>query len=286
MRMKHTQIVLFCLLSTPFLSLIANDYASYAHSWLHEYIVDAQGNLSIPRADHEQLCTIIASSRDRSRTTLAAQEPALNALRMVWQEWANVAQTRLNPSHERPFTVDCTQRTQVMQDFWQAVDEQAIVSAEYNTLVQTGVYGTALTSQSARSALAEARTKARVFMLQALADARVQLGALYEYAFSKAPEQAEQIQEMLTKVNALLEDCHADEHEQRTFNLSDFLVTYLPGLAVHTFIEADKLHNRISQEAWQALFTLQEIGNYVWQAIETTRATYYQALLDALITIA
>lgn len=284
MRMKHTHKILICLLSISCSSVVANEYTSYARNWLQAYIVDTQGNLSIPRSDYEQLCTIIISSRDRSHTTLAAQDPALNALRMVWQEWANVAQTRLNPSHERPYAVDRTQREHIMHEFWHAVDTQEAVSREYNTLVQKVVYGSALASQSAQSALTEARTKARVFMLQALADARLQLGALYEYAFNKAPEQAELIETMLTKVNTLLEDCHG-EQEQRSFNLTDFLVTYLPGLAVHTFIEADKLHNRISQEAWQALFTLQEIGNYVWHAIETTRTAYYQALLDALIQI-
>lgn len=286
MRMKHAHTILFCIVLTPFLSLNANDYTSYANSWLRDHIVDAKGNLRIPQDDLQQLVIMMASSRDRSRTTLAAQTPALNALRMVWQEWANVAQTRLNPSHERPFVVDRTQREQVMQNFWQVVDEQAVISTQYNTLVQKAVYGTALSSQSARQALTDARTQARVFMLQALADARVQLGALYEYAFNKMPAVTEELEKLLTKVNALLEVCDADDLDQRTFNLSDFLVSYLPGLAVHTFIEADKLHNRISQEAWQALFTLQEIGNFVWQAIETTRTAYYQALLDALTTIA
>lgn len=286
MRLKHAHTILFCLLSVLFLSIAANDYASYANSWLREHIVDIKGNLRIPQADYQQLCIMMTSSRDRSRTTLAAQTPALNALRMVWHEWANVAQTRMNPSHERPFAVNRTQREQIMQDFWQTVDEQEVISTQYNTLVQQAVYGTALSSQSARLALTDARTQARVFMLQALADARTQLGALYEYAFNKMPTVAEELEAMLTKVNALLEDCDINELDQRTFNLSDFLVSYLPGLAVHTFIEADKLHNRISQEAWQALFTLQEIGNFVWQAIETTRTAYYQALLDALTTIA
>lgn len=286
MRLKHAHIIPFCLLFIPFLSLNASDYTSYANGWVHEHIVDAKGNVRIPQDDVQQLCIVMASSRDRSRTTLAAQTPALNALRMVWHEWANVAQTRLNPSRERPFAVDRTQRQQIMQNFWQTVDEQETISTEYNTIVQNAVYGTALSSQSARLALTDARTQARVFMLQALADARTQLGALYEYAFNKMPAVAEELDKLLTKVNALLEVNAPDELDQRTFSLSDFLVSYLPGLAVHTFIEADKLHNQISQEAWQALFTLQEIGNFVWQAIETSRTAYYQALLDALTTIA
>jgi hypothetical protein len=289
MRMKHARTVLFSIVFNTFLSVIASDYASYANSWLHEHIVDIKGNLRIPQADLQQLCIMMASSRDRSRTTLAAQAPALNAMRMIWQEWANVAQTRMNPSHERPFSVDRTQRAQTMQDFWQAVDDQANTSVEYNSLVQSMVYGTALDSQAARTALTEARTKARVFMLQALADARVQLGILYDYAFNtdnKSSNSLDPVQRIVADVQALLEVCNLDELDQRTFNLSDFLVNYLPGLAVHTFIEADKLHNRISQEAWQALFTLQEIGNFVWHAIETTRSAYYQALLDALTTVA
>lgn len=286
MRLKHARTILFCLFLTPILYITANNFASYAHSWLHEHIVDANNNLLIPQADYQQLCIVMSSSRDRSRATLAAQTPALDALRMVWHEWANVAQTRLNPSHERPFAVNREQREQIMQDFWQAIDEQEAISSAYNTVVQQAVYGSALSSQSARLALTDARSKARVFMLQALADARTQLGALYQYAFNKMPAHAELLENLITKVNTLLEVYDPDEAYQRTFNLSDFLVSYLPGLAVHTFIEADKMHNRFSQEAWQALFTLQEIGNFVWHAIETTRTAYYQALLDALTTIA
>jgi hypothetical protein len=282
--MKRIYLVFSCFLSFH-LVFSASDYATYASSWCNRFIVDAAGSVRISQTDKEQLCLILASSRDRANATIAAQDPALKALRMVWQEWANVAQTRLNPSHERPFKVDPSQREQVMQTFWQAVDVQTNVSNEYNLLVQTTVYGTALESKTARQALTDARTQARVFMLQALADARTQLSVLYEIVFNKNIQQAGAVEEMLHKVKALLEDCAYDEQE-RGFTISEFLIHYLPSLAVHTFIEADKLHNQISNDAWQALFTLQEIGNYVWVAIETSRAAFYQALLDAIITVA
>jgi hypothetical protein len=278
----YSFLILFLIV--PSNVLCTDAYTTYADQWLQEHIVSQDGTLKISLQDFNELRTMLDLSAQRAYLTIATQDTAIQALQLIWQTWANITHTRLNPSHGYPYTIDIAHRDEVIQKFWRIADDQSAVCALYNVAAQNAVYGDKLETNNAKNALTQARAHARVCMLQSLAVARESLGQLYNLAFNKTDRAC--IEDMITKVKASLED-YTDEN--RLIGLSDitaFLSSYLPNLAVNTFIEADKLHNNISSEAWQAFMTLQQIGNTVWYAIETARAAHYQALIDALDSVA
>ncbi len=264
--MKH---YLFISISCLFMShLCAQNETAYAKQWADTYLRDADGKPALSQEELQALVELVDISFARSQATLTTQQAGLEALNMTWQLYHNVACTRLNPSHERPFAIDEKTREHCMQSFWHAYDAQAALCKTYDTTVASVVYSDRLTSNRAKNAVKELRTQARVFMLEALSDIRAHLGALYEIAFNKS-EQTD-----TTQTRFGMRD------------ITDFIMSYLPNLVVHRFIEADRFHITVSKESWHLLHKGQEIGNQVWHAIETARCAFYQALADELAQLA
>lgn len=241
-------------------------YAMYAKRWCSTYIYDESGRLRISFEDVKAIRELVQLSADRAAITLKAQNDALSMATMFWQVWQNISQTRLNPSHERPYCIDRAACLS-LEAYWDLVCEQESVSKQYSEVAQRVVYGGVLTHQSAQDAVAAMRAQARVYMVDSLADVKKQLGGLYAIAFNKSQEV----------------DTFADDMSfQRGLNLGEFVLSYVPNLAMHSFVHADKAHNHISSEGWQMLEKVQRIGNQVWDAIESSRYAFYRALLDEL----
>lgn len=261
--------LLSCLLfhfSIPFLSA-QNIYSAYAQQWYHEFLL-ADAQQQMPDADLQAVRELIEVSADRARVTLQAQEAALDMLIFHWHAWQNLSHTRLNPSHERPFVPDYGRIDH--QQYLELMIEQEVISARYAQVAQQVVHGNLLTHERSKKAVDAMRAQARIFMVDALADVKKQLGGLYDIAFRAVHEYAD------------AETDAVQEPAVRGFNFGEFILSYVPNLAMHSFIHADKAHNMISAEGWQVLEKVQRIGNQVWCAIETARLAFYDALLHEL----
>ncbi len=260
-----TILPLFLLFNTS----LAGPHVDYAKKWALRYIHFRNGDLRITKQELQAIHDLIAISAHRSAITCKAQQQSLEMVTYYWHIWQNIAQTRLNPSHERPFRLSRPEDG-IHVDFLNIIDEQETACKKYAKIAQNVVYGDTLSSKLAQDAVADMRSRARVFMLDALTDVKKQLGNLYDIAFKKSQHMDD------------LVDMDQNEFIVRGCNIADFILAYVPNLALNTFIHADKTHNVVSQEAWQVLEKIQSIGNQVWHAIEESRYAFYQALLDEL----
>jgi hypothetical protein len=73
-----------------------------------------------------------------------------------------------------------------------------------------------------------------------------------------------------------------DEGVHTKTNMRDFFTTYIPQLAVTSFVETEHGANALSDESWQVLFGMQKISSYVWQTLEQRRADFYRAYYQEL----
>jgi hypothetical protein len=249
--------------------LCADQYHDYAKDWALQHIYLSNGDLRINQQELEAIRDLIAVSAHRSKITQEAQTVALQMSIEMWHAWQNIAQTRLNPSHDRPYTVNRI-NTATIEEFWELIDEQEFVCQQYANVAQQVVHGDVLSTKYAKQAVSKMRAQARVFMLDALADVKKQLGDLYDIAFNKSQD-----------VDSVIES-NDDALLYKRFSISDFVLAYVPNLAINTFVQADKTHNLLSQEGWHVLEKIQHVGNQVWDAIEFSRFAFYQALLAEL----
>ncbi len=267
--MKKARLLSILPLFLLFNIILAGPYADYAKKWALRYIHFRNGDLRISKQELQAIHDLIAISAHRSAITCKVQQRSLEMVTFHWHIWQNIAQTRLNPSQERPFRFSRLEDG-AHTDFLDVVDEQETACKTYAKIAQNVVYGDALSSKLAKDAVADMRSQARVFMLDALTDVKKQLGNLYDAAFKKSQHMDDLI------------DIDQNEVIARGCNIADFILAYVPNLALNTFIHADRTHNVVSQEAWQVLEKIQSIGNQVWHAIEVSRYAFYQALLDEL----
>ncbi len=262
---------LFLFLSCIPLLVCANPdfYQEYAWQWSHRYIYDADGNLRISKDELEAVRQLVDCSLHRSKLTLAAQQQAWQTVSLLWQGWQNFAQTRLNPSRDRPYLIAPEEKMVTVEGFWEILAAHEEVCKEYGQIVKDVVHGNTLQNALAKEAVKDMRQEARVCMLDALTDVKKQLEGLYDITFNKS-------------FDLLIEAIEEDESGIKRFNVSSFLMNYIPNLVMHKFIEADALYNTLSEEGWTMLEKIQLIGNQAWHAIETARANFYRALLNEL----
>jgi hypothetical protein len=270
--------VLYFLLSPLSLVLFAASdvdrqiYNNYAKQWCASYIVDEHGELRITHEELDAITDLINLSAERAAITLEAQTGMLKTIELLWHAWENLVQTRLNPSHQRPYVIDRAERNEA-KSFWDLAEAQAACCKAYSATAERVVHGDILQSRYAKDAVAQMRAQARVYMVDALSDVKKQLGSLYDLAFHKSFDQ-------------LAEDIGEEASLHKKIAFGEYLLSYIPNLALHSFIQADKTHNLVTSEGWSVLYKIQQIGNLVWGAIEQARYEFYQALLDEIkITI-
>ena len=258
------------LFSIPFLVCADSGlYREYAWQWSHRYIYDADGNLRISKDDLEAIRQLVDCSLHRSTVTIAAQQQVWQAVTLLWQGWQNFAQTRLNPSKDRPYLIAPEDKTVTVEGCWEILAAHEEACTAYGQIVKEVVYEATLHTPLAKEAVQEMRQEARVCMLDALTDVKMQLEGLYDITFNKS-------------FDLLIEAIEEDESGTKRFNVSSFLMNYIPNLVVHKFVEADALYNTLSEEGWTILEKVQLIGNQAWHAIEMARSHFYRALLDEL----
>jgi len=233
----------------------AETFNNHAIAWVNAYVFDRYGNRVATDMELQYVANLMLFSYLRSQETLTAQSTALEAIKSTWHGWQNIAKRRLNPSNQPPYTIDIEYELKKNELFWQSYARHQRVSSVYDHTVAQVVYGSLLETPLMVQGVKDMRTEARKIMLDALADIKRHLGNLFDYAFNK----------------------HFRNNQEVKRGIADFVLSYIPQLAVNTFIHADALHNTVSEETWHMLYTVQEVGIQTWQAIELARSAFYKA---------
>lgn len=253
--------MLFAQQCTAF-SLYDTTYRQEAEQWSSSYLYDKQGDLLVPVSDLQLIANLCYFSFMRSYCTLKAQKIALKTVTAVWKGWQNIACKRLDPSGDTPYKIHNEQKEKTMELFWKAHDEHYIVGATYSRTVDAIVHGDALTTVKALKGIHDMRSRARSVVAQALLDVRSLLGNLFYTPQKKS-------------LGSLWEGWSFVKH----------LSTYIPQLALSSFVEANNLNNAVSTQAWKTVEMIQHIGVQTWEKIEEARASFYLAHYCAVCTV-
>ena len=247
------------------ISFVLNEksYQEEAQNWVASYIYNKDNGLLIPQKDLQLIANLCYFSFQRSYATLQAQQKALSLLSAVWNGWQNITHTRLDPSQETPHTISTTEKKISSIDFWYLHDKHYSVGKTYAHTVETVVNSDILITTKALSAVKKIRSESRAIVAQALINIRKLLGKLFHDPTKKSIS------------------CSC----KKGFELLNHLWSYIPQLALSSFLKADTLNNRMSQDGWIVLHTVQDVGTKTWKAIEEARASFYLAHCNALYTV-
>lgn len=226
-------------------------YQAHADQWIRTYIVDSDGNLLIHPKELQTLANLIYISYQRSYMTLEAQTIALKTLESIWHGWQNIAQTRLDPSIQTPYEIMEIEKRHTIIQFWQSYDMQQQICQAYNTTIQHVIYGDCLFTKKASESVADLRQQAKAVVAQSLVDARKYVGQLFY--------QTKSLKRGFSKI----------------MQFADYLYSYLPKLAINSFVEANKTNDIVSENSWAVLLKIQNVGKKTWQIIEQERAAFY-----------
>lgn len=268
MVIKHSFFV-FLFFITSFLSALTLDTSVYkadVQQWLHSYVISSHQKLSMSNEDLQLVANLLYFSFLRSAVTIEAQDIACNTLETVWQGWQNIAQTRRNPSLETPYETDYGVQNNLFQDFLQAQYFHRKIGLTYSQCAES-VIKQHLLNDRAQKAVTVLREQARVIVAKAFLDVKKTLGELYHFAADH------------TRNN----DTQIGDHNR--FDLMETISTYIPSIAMQSFVEADHINTKASEQSWQVVNTINQVSKEVWHSIETARASYYLAHYNALMAI-
>ncbi|MFC1841459.1 hypothetical protein ACFLYA_00105 [Candidatus Dependentiae bacterium] len=242
----------------PNIYLNEHTYQKQAMDWLRDYILDYEGNLLIYPKEVQLIANLIYFSFKRSYCTLQGQEISLPYLDTLWRGWQNMAQTRLDPSKEQPYTFNDYEKSYDMAYFWHIHDEHMRIGKTYAKTVESFKEDNILLSITAADSVKHMRNQARTVVAQSIIDVRNYIGELFY------------TDKMHTKQNT------------KSLNFIDFLYSYIPQLAVSSFVEANKANDIVSEESWNILMKIQQVGVQTWHMIEQERASFYLAFYKAI----
>jgi len=248
------------------LTLDTSPYQSDADQWIYSYVISSNQKLSMNNQDLQLIANLLYFSFLRSAVTIEAQAIACNTLETVWQGWQNIAQTRRNPSLETPYETNYGMQNDLFQEFLQAQYFHRKIGLSYSECAEAAVKKQLLTDH-AQKAVTILREQARIVVAQAFLDVKKALGNLYNFAAEHSR-------------NA---DGRTDDLNR--FNLMETISSYIPSLAMQTFVEADKINTQASEQSWTVVNTINQVSKEIWQSIETARASYYLAHYNALMAI-
>ena len=232
-------------------------YHEKAIDWINRYILDSQGNLLIYPKEAQLIANAIYFSFKRSYCTLVGQKAALQSLDAIWKGWQNIAQTRLDPSKEHPYRLVEQEKMQPLEHFWTYHDEHLKIGKTYTHAINHVVNGDFLLSINAKNSIVHIRNNARTVVAQAITDVKKYIGKLF-YTNKKTPK-----------------NC-------KNLNFLDYLFDYMPKLAIASFIQANSANDTVSEESWNILMKIQDVGKTTWQMIEQERAGFYLAFYKAI----
>ncbi len=269
------------LISLLNITLYSNDQLKIqATNWVNTYVLNPDGTPRISAYDIRAIANLIYLSWARSAMTIKCQEQLLYILDVMWKGWQNVAQIRLDPSIDLPYSIPLEQQ-EASQAFWGLVESHHSIGITYTYAVKMILEKQIVQSSFALDGIANMRDKARKVVLDSLLNIRKQLGQFFNTGTKDR------------EIEIGLFPCNQPGHllqEEATknINLMEYIYAYIPQLALHSFVEANNLQNVVSEEGWHALKTIQEVGNRTWKAIEEARAefysVYYEVLFDTLRT--
>jgi len=232
-----------------------------SQQWIETYIWNKQKGLMIPKEDLQMIANLCYFSFQRSHATLKAQQKALRLLSTIWNGWQNIAHTRLDPSQNTPHTIKQAEKNLSCPEFWTLHDEHRTLGKTYSHTVEIIVDAEAVTTVKALNAIKTMRSESRAVVAQALVDIKKLLGKLFHEPAKKSTS------------------C------KKGLELLNYLWDYIPKLALLSFSEADKLNNKVSQDGWTVLHTIQDVSSRTWQALEEARASFYLARYNALYKV-
>lgn len=235
-------------------------YNSTAKTWINDYFVNPQGQLTTSAEDLQIVANLAYFSYLRSITTLQAQEAGMAALQEVWHGWHNITQTRLNPAHAVPYAIDPALQTKIFTRFTKLQTAHHVVGMAYVHSVNDIMSGSLLQSAQAPYAVDRLRNAARAEVLETFLSLKNQMDVLQDC-----------INSMLKK------DISEFIDNSERWSLSEILLSFLPGFALSSFLALEKCYTTASKETWTAFSKLQDINVAVYTAIEQTRASFYLA---------
>ncbi|TET06109.1 hypothetical protein E3J79_03075 [Candidatus Dependentiae bacterium] len=259
--------------------------ASYTHpqleeqarSWLYRYVLTEEGSTRISHYDIQAIANLLYLSWCRSVITLEAQYKALQTVDIIWKGWQNIAQTRLDPSIDIPYAILPEQQEAIIKDFWTLAQQHRSIGITYSYAVKMILEKQILQTTFALDGVATMRNGARAVVLDSFLDVRNQLGEFFHLS-----NKTQSLLADLQPTDIMIDlDLDLEEHK-KGINLLDYISIYIPQLALHSFVEANNTHNLVSEEGWQVLKMIQEIGNQTWKTIEEARADFYRAYYMAL----
>jgi len=257
--------VAIALITTKTKAYDDTPYYQQALTWATKHLYNASTDtLMITQEELQLITNLCYFSLQRSLATINGQRAAHNALTHVWHGWQNIAQTRLDPSKQRPYQITQQEKEQTLAQFWSLHDHCHLVGTIYTNAVNTIVHANILNSASALRAVQLLRESARACVAQTLVDMRSYLGTLF-YDPRKSPG--------------------SEARKKHIPSFLDFIWDYIPKVAVYSFSEADALNNTVSEESWKALEAIQQVGSQTWLTIEQARSSFYYAHYKVLYEI-
>jgi len=247
-----------------------------ARSWLHTHLFMQDGSASISPYDIQITLNLIYFSWCRSTITLRAQKEAVYALDIIWKGWQNIAQTRLDPAIDLPYAILPEQQNSTLEHFWELAQRHRSIGMTYSYAVKMILDKQIVQNPLTLDGITDMRDNARHMVLQSLLDIRKQLGEFFHIKIYDGHEEDYLLQESILNPEQNLDE------EKKGINLLEYIYTYIPQLALYSFIEANSMQNIVSEEGWYALKTIQEIGNQTWKAIEDARANFYHIYYTVL----
>lgn len=246
--MKHRLFICILLLSFP----LTADYQAQAEEWIKTYIIQNKTAVSSP-IHLEALANLLYFSYVRSETSHQAHTLGLSVLENNWQAWQNITQTRLNPATPLPYRFAPHEQAQC-NDQWISLQKQYHYATHgYTTITDAILKHSLITDEFLQRGIRTLRKQARTAMAKALLDIQEHLHTFLKLSEKRGPETV-----------------------TRGLTIKEFLMSYIPQLALKTFIEAEHVSHNVSEEGFKVLHTIQQAHAYVWQAVEKERATFYK----------
>lgn len=254
--------LLLCLFS---LTLCAEpEYSEQAREWVREYVTSRQ----ISEQDKQYLTDLVHFSYLRSATSIQIQQQALNLMNISWQNWQNVAQTRMDPAHNFPYPTLSEEDLTTMRMCFDLQKQYTEVNKRYAQLCELVLKKNVIVSKKLMDGIKKMRHQARTVVAQSLLDVKSHMHTLiHKLKLLKSPEQKKSFTHISKK------------------HIPDFLMSFLPALGAQSFIDAERSTHVLSEESWKILSSIQALNSYLWHMLETQRAAFYQAYYQELCAV-
>jgi hypothetical protein len=270
MVIKHSILIISLIVSFPIsaIKLTPSKYREQAKEWVNTFVVSQHNKLLMNPADLQLCANLFYFSYLRSAATIKAQDIACNTLTQMWQGWQNIAQTRMNPSIELPYSPDYSKQESLYKDFIKAQTYHRMLGKTYAHAAEAAVKEHYLTDHS-KNAILETRERSREVVIMAFIEVKKILGELIDFA----------------STNLRSDWIEWDDEDNTRFDFMDTVSYYIPYFALKSFMELERINTQAGEQTWQILTTMCGVSKQMWEAIEFARASYYLAHYQELYRI-